>query len=90
MAIGVIKAIRDEGFLIPDDIAVVGFDDLLSSRYIGPQLTTVRQPVRRFGMKAVEMLIDIIENGPEPPRRVIFDTELVIRESCGSPNAYSN
>jgi len=90
MAIGVIKAIKDEGFLIPDDIAVVGFDDLLPSRYIGPQLTTVRQPVRRFGMKAVEMLIDIIENGPEPPRRVIFDTELVIRESCGSPNAYSN
>ena len=90
MAIGVMKAILEEGLHIPDDIALVGFDDLVPTTLIGPQLTTVRQPVRNFGYKAVEMLLDIIENGPEPPRRVIFDTELVIRESCGSPFPYSS
>ncbi len=77
-------AIRDEGLLVPDDVALVGFDDLLPATLTVPQLTTVRQPVRRFGFKAVEMLIDIINNGPKPPRRFLFDTELVIRGSCGS------
>ncbi|HBX68550.1 MAG TPA: LacI family transcriptional regulator [Chloroflexi bacterium] len=90
MALGVIKAIKEEGLLIPDDIALVGFDDLLSAAFLGTQLTTVRQPIGKFGFKAVEMLLDIIENGPQPPRRVIFDTELVIRESCGSPFPYGN
>jgi DNA-binding LacI/PurR family transcriptional regulator len=47
-------------------------------------LTTVRQPVRRMGLKLVETLLDIIENGYLPPRRIVFDTELVIRGSCGS------
>lgn len=84
MAIGVMKALRDEGLIVPDDVALVGFDDLLPATLTVPQLTTVRQPVRRFGFKAVEILIDIIKNGPQPPRRVMFDTELVIRGSCGS------
>ena len=84
MAIGVMKALRNEGLLVPDDIALVGFDDLLPATLTAPQLTTVRQPVRKFGFKATETLIDIIENGPQPPRRIIFDTELVIRGSCGS------
>ncbi|MBN1666183.1 MAG: substrate-binding domain-containing protein, partial [Anaerolineales bacterium] len=48
-----------------------------------PPLTTVRQPIRRLGLKLVETLLDIIENGSAPPRRVLFDTKLVIRESCG-------
>jgi LacI family transcriptional regulator len=87
MAIGVMKAIRDEGLLVPDDIALVGFDDLLPATLTVPQLTTVRQPVRRFGFKAVEILIDIINNGPQPPRRIMFGTELVIRGTCGSTYA---
>jgi LacI family transcriptional regulator len=84
MAIGVMKALRDDGLLVPNDIALVGFDDLLPATLTVPQLTTVRQPVRRFGFKAVETLIDIINNGPHPPRRIMFDTELIIRGSCGS------
>jgi LacI family transcriptional regulator len=43
----------------------------------------VRQPIRRFGIQLVESLLDIIDNGSYPPRRVVFDTKLVIRESCG-------
>jgi LacI family transcriptional regulator len=85
MAIGVMRALQDEGLQVPGDIALVGFDDLLPATLNGPQLTTVRQPVRRFGFQAVETLLDIIKNGPQPPRRIMFDTELVIRGSCGSP-----
>ena len=84
MAIGAFKALRELGLSIPGDIALVGFDDLPPSTITDPQLTTVRQPIRRFGYKAVEILLDIIQNGPTPPRRIIFDTELVIRGSCGS------
>ena len=83
MALGVMRALREENISIPKDIALVGFDDLPPARNSIPPLTTVRQPIRRFGIKLVEALIDILTNGPEPPRRIIFDTELVIRESCG-------
>jgi len=49
-------------------------------------LTTIRQPIYRFGFKAVEILIDLIENGIKPPRRIVMDTELVIRGTCGAKN----
>jgi len=84
MAIGALRALREVKKSIPDEIAVVGFDDLPPAQLATPSLTTVRQPVRRFGMKAMEILKDIIENGQVPPRQVILETELVIRQSCGS------
>ena len=83
MATGTIQALREENISIPKDIALVSFDDLPPSRSATPPLTTVRQPIRRFGTTLMETLLDILENGPEPPRKIIFDTELVIRESCG-------
>jgi LacI family transcriptional regulator len=84
MAIGAMRAVRESGLCIPEDVAFVGFDDLPLSAPISPALTTVRQPVFQFGMKAVEILIDLIENGISPARRIIMNTELVIRDSCGS------
>ena len=84
MAIGAMRAIREAGLHIPDDIAVVGFDDLPLASQPEPQLTTIHQPVFHFGFKAVEVLIDMIENGFNPPRRIIMDTELVVRDSCGA------
>ncbi len=84
MAIGGMRAVREAGLSVPEDVAFVGFDDLPMNVPPIPQLTTVRQPVYRFGVRAVEMLIDVIENGSEPKRRVIMDTELVIRDSCGA------
>jgi len=83
MAIGATRAMREAGLSIPQDIALVGFDDLPITAQSVPQLTTVHQPIFPFGFKAVEILIDLIENGINPPRRVIMDTELIIRESCG-------
>lgn len=83
MALGAIHAIREAGLRVPEDIAIVGYDDLPPARQAIPALTTVRQPIRRLGIELVETLLDIIENGPFPPRRMIFGTELVVRESCG-------
>lgn len=84
MARGAIKALAEAGLSVPQDIALVGYDDLPPARLSSPLLTTVRQPVRGFGAKAVEILLDIIEYGPSPARQIKLDIELVIRESCGS------
>jgi LacI family transcriptional regulator len=83
LALGAWRTIREAGLQVPHDIALVGFDDLLPAGAGRPQLTTVRQPVVRAGREAVNVLLDIIENGPTPQRRVVFDTGLVMRESCG-------
>lgn len=84
MAVGGMRAIREVGLRVPEDIAVVGFDDLPMAASATPPLTTVRQPIAPLGFKAVEVLLDLIENGVQPPRRIIMDTELVIRDSCGA------
>jgi len=84
MAIGAMRAIREAGLSIPEDVAFVGYDDVSVAKYANPQLTTIRQPIARFGVNAVEILIDLIENGIHPPRRIIMDTELIIRDSCGA------
>ncbi len=84
MAIGAIHAVRDAGLHVPDDVAFVGFDDLPMAAIASYGLTTVRQPVVQFGIKSVEMLIDLIEHGVKPARRLIMDTELVIRDTCGA------
>ncbi|HUM68637.1 MAG TPA: substrate-binding domain-containing protein, partial [Chloroflexota bacterium] len=68
---------------VPDEVAIVGFDDLPPALLAIPPLTTIRQPIRRVGALAVETLLDIIENGSKPARRMILPTELVIRESSG-------
>jgi LacI family transcriptional regulator len=84
MAIGALRAIRGAGLTVPDDIALVGFDDLPQSTMVDPPLTTVRQPIQRVGALAVKTLIDILQNGLDLPHRLILPTELVIRDSCGA------
>ncbi len=84
MAIGSIQAIHEAGLRVPDDIAVIGFDDLPIASSVDTKLTTVRQPITQFGYSAVETLLDLIENGIKPSRRVIMETELIIRDSCGA------
>jgi len=83
MALGAMRAARECGLRIPEDIAFIGFDDLPLASLPDVQLTTIRQPVRQFGIQAIELLIDQIENGINPPRKVILDTDLVVRSSCG-------
>ena len=83
MALGVLRAIKEEGLRVPDDIAIVGFDDLSPAQYADPQLTTIHQPILRFGMSAVEMLLKKINNEELEPQNTILDVELIIRDSCG-------
>jgi LacI family transcriptional regulator len=84
MAFGALRALRQAALSVPDDVAVVGFDDLPAAGYSDPPLTTIRQPILRTGVEAVEILVDILKNGPEPARHITLTTNLVIRASCGS------
>lgn len=84
MAIGAYQAIHEAGLRIPDDIAVVGFDDIPRAATLTPPLTTVRQNVRQRGARAAGLLIDLIEGRAAPPQQILLPTQLVIRESCGA------
>jgi LacI family transcriptional regulator len=80
-ALGVYEAARQRGLRIPQDLSVVGFDDLPAARWVSPPLTTVRQPLADMGRVAAEMLGDLIEGVPLRSQRVELSTELVVRES---------
>lgn len=84
MAMGALRALRHAGLVVPGDIAIVGFDDLPGSAIADPPLTTIRQPILRVGVHAVESLIELLTHGPQPPRQLIMTTQLVIRQSCGA------
>ena len=81
-AIGVYRALKMANRIIPDDVAVVGFDDVQFSRYISPALTTIRAPIEEVGREAVRQLIRLL-NGEHAQSLTLMRTELVIRESCG-------
>lgn len=93
MAIGAIKAIKSAGLRVPQDISVIGFDDVPPAVSIEPELTTVRQPIERLGQLAVETLINRIEKKAEngtATQRIVLPTELIVRESCGESYPRSN
>jgi LacI family transcriptional regulator len=81
-SIGVYRALKEARRLIPDDVAVVGFDDVEFARYISPPLTTIRAPIEEVGREAVRQLLTIL-NGGQAESLVLKPTELVIRQSCG-------
>jgi LacI family transcriptional regulator len=83
MAFGAMTAIREAGLRVPEDIAVVGFDDIRLAAFTTPPLTTVREPDIEHGRLAGEMLIQLIEGQPLDTLHVELDTDLIIRESCG-------
>jgi LacI family transcriptional regulator len=81
-ALGAMKAVRESGLRIPEDIAIVGFDDIELAEYAG--LTTVRQPMFQMGKQAVERLMALIAEPQSPRQHLRIETKLVIRESSGS------
>jgi LacI family transcriptional regulator len=83
VAIGAMSAILEGGLGIPQDIAVVGFDDIFLAAHLQPPLTTIRVPAYGLGWTAAEVLINSIE-GEEEASSVILETELVVRASCGA------
>ena len=82
-AIGAIRAFQEAGRQVPRDISVVGFDDIPGAAFHSPSLTTIRQPLRRMGEIAVEILVSRIDDGKEGEREIAVQPEIVVRESTG-------
>ena len=85
MAIGVLQAFAKAGVRVPEDVAVVGFDDIFPGSLYDPPLTTVHQPMRLLGERACTRLLDRIARPGLRPRVEMLPTELVLRSSCGCP-----
>lgn len=81
LALGMMKSLNDHGKKVPDDISIVGFDDLMISRYSSPSLTTIRQDVFRKGAVLAETAIEDIENQDMEPKQIMLPVELVTRSS---------
>jgi LacI family transcriptional regulator len=87
MAVGAMRVLRIAGLSVPQDVAVVGFDDTSVASSSEPALTTVRQPIERLGAMAVDVLVSILENSSAEDatvHRILIPTELVVRASCGA------
>jgi len=82
MAMGAMDAIRQRGLRIPDDIAVLGFDDIPQAELVRPALTTIQQPLEKMGRVATQMLLDLLEAPESKIQRIELPTKLIIRDSC--------
>jgi DNA-binding LacI/PurR family transcriptional regulator len=80
-AIGAIRALREQGLSVPQDISVVGFDDIPSAAFNIPSLTTIRQPLVRMGRVAAQTLLDRIAGKNDYPAQIAIEPELIVRES---------
>lgn len=84
-AMGVYTALRERGLNIPDDMSVIGFDDVAVSSLVAPTLTTIRQPLVEMGRVATTMLLHLIAGEPLDSMRVELTTNLIVRQSCSPP-----
>lgn len=82
-ALGALEALKDSGRGVPDDIALVGFDDVPESALVSPPLTTVRLPARAMGEAAVQRLVGVMEDSSTVPAKTVLYTELIVRQSTG-------
>lgn len=91
MAIGAMDKIKQMGMRVPEDIAIMGFDNLKISGYVEPKLTTVAKPMYRMGLVAARLLMDIIEEDrPDAePQEILIQSKLKIRKSCGHDDRFS-
>ena len=85
MAIGALRTLAERGIRVPDDIAVVGFDDIFPASLCDPPLTTVHQPIRKLAEVACDRLAERINDPTLRPKQELLPTELVLRSSCGCP-----
>ncbi|PPA70821.1 LacI family DNA-binding transcriptional regulator [Jeotgalibacillus proteolyticus] len=83
MAMGAIKAAKEKGINVPEDLAVVGFDNIRFSSFFEPGLTTVAQPAVEMGSASMELLLEHIKDPNFKPAERVLKSELIVRESCG-------
>ena len=88
-ALGLIKRVQELGYKVPDDLAIVGFDDIDQAKYAKVPLTTIHQPIEKIGTAAIDKLLHIIE-GTKTEVRSILQPHLIVRESCGAKLKNSN
>jgi len=90
LAFGALKALREVNLRVPDDVSLVGYDNIDYSSYVCPSLTTVSQAAYEIGSEGVNLLIERLSNDPEEtywiPRRIVYTPQLTIRESCKAIN----
>jgi LacI family transcriptional regulator len=84
MAVGAIRTLHAKGLSVPDDMAIVGFDDIQVAGLLAPALTTVRQDMVGIGLSAGRALVEQIENPDATPPVLTLPVELVVRASCGA------
>ena len=82
MAVGAIRALREAGLRVPDDVSIIGFDDIPLASYFDPPLTTLRQPMEELGRQAARLLVRTIQNADRLPEQVSIRARLVERASC--------
>jgi LacI family transcriptional regulator len=84
VAIGAKAALREAGLRVPEDISMIGFDDIPWAQYSDPPLTTIRLPAQQLARTACVVLMDLLQGIEPSTRQLVLDTELVIRKSCRS------
>jgi DNA-binding LacI/PurR family transcriptional regulator len=89
-AIGSIRAFQEAGFRVPEDISVVGFDDIQSAAYLNPALTTVRQPLKKMGELAARTLLDRVEERNKYVPEITIEPEFVVRSSTAAPRVLAS
>jgi DNA-binding LacI/PurR family transcriptional regulator len=87
MAIGVIRALNQAGLAVPEQVSVVGFDDIPSAAYLSPPLTTIRQDSEAVATRGLALLVERIDGSREPSKHDDLPIELVVRESTAPPPA---
>ncbi len=85
MGIGAMDAIRIRGLNVPEDVSVLGFDDIPQARFARPALTTVHQPLEQMGRIGTQMVMELMKDPNSPYRNIELPTELVVRDSCQPP-----
>jgi LacI family transcriptional regulator len=85
MAMGAMDAVRNRGLRVPEDVSILGFDDIPQAEVVRPALTTVRQPLREMGGMAAQMLIEKLNDPEKEMARIELPTELIVRASTLPP-----
>lgn len=84
-AVGIMQGVTQAGLRIPDDISVMGYDGIPLSGYVMPTLTTISQSIKEMGQRAVQILLNHVQNPDAPPDKAVLPTKLIIRESTAPP-----
>ncbi|MGB8211923.1 MAG: LacI family DNA-binding transcriptional regulator [Anaerolineales bacterium] len=85
MAMGVMDAVRNRGLRVPEDVSIIGFDDIPQASLVRPALTTINQPLEKMGRVATQVLLDLLGHPDKEAVRIELPTQLVVRDSCSQP-----